>query len=205
MLRHRSGGVARYSQHMLGHAMDFYIPGVPLEQLREYRPAAAARRRRLLSGIRLALRAYGHRRHPHVAAHDARAIGARLPRRPHRLIPTDGKPLPGYALALADIRKARQYAVGRIRSRRRAPPASMSVRWWRATNARRQIPSPSFWAWRRTRMRKTIHRARRRLAAAAAAQPPRNTPSSPRSSTAPGPPKRRPRRPRSRSRTRRRR
>src|SRR5260370_9284623 len=34
MLRRRSSGVARFSQHMLGHAMDFYIPGVPLDQLR---------------------------------------------------------------------------------------------------------------------------------------------------------------------------
>jgi uncharacterized protein YcbK (DUF882 family) len=34
MLRRRSSGVARHSQHMLGHAMDFYIPGVPLEQIR---------------------------------------------------------------------------------------------------------------------------------------------------------------------------
>jgi len=34
MLRRRSSGVARFSQHMLGHAMDFYIPGVPLEQIR---------------------------------------------------------------------------------------------------------------------------------------------------------------------------
>ena len=35
MLRKRSSGVAQHSQHMLGRAIDFYIPGVPLEQLRE--------------------------------------------------------------------------------------------------------------------------------------------------------------------------
>jgi len=34
MLRRRSNGVARFSQHTLGRAIDFYIPGVPLEQLR---------------------------------------------------------------------------------------------------------------------------------------------------------------------------
>src|SRR6201985_57241 len=36
MLRRRSAhtGVARFSQHMLGHARDFYIPEVPLEQVR---------------------------------------------------------------------------------------------------------------------------------------------------------------------------
>src|SRR5262249_46033433 len=34
MLRKRSSGVAEYSQHMLGKAIDFYIPGVPLDQLR---------------------------------------------------------------------------------------------------------------------------------------------------------------------------
>ena len=34
MLRRRGRGVARFSQHMLGKAMDFYIPGVPLEDLR---------------------------------------------------------------------------------------------------------------------------------------------------------------------------
>src|SRR5207249_6001492 len=35
MLRRRSSGVAKFSQHMLGKAMDFYIPGVSLERLRE--------------------------------------------------------------------------------------------------------------------------------------------------------------------------
>jgi uncharacterized protein YcbK (DUF882 family) len=37
MLRGRSkrSGVAEHSQHTLGHAMDFYIPGVSLEKLRE--------------------------------------------------------------------------------------------------------------------------------------------------------------------------
>ena len=37
MLRGRSNrsGVARHSQHTLGKAIDFYIPGVPLEKLRE--------------------------------------------------------------------------------------------------------------------------------------------------------------------------
>lgn len=35
MLRKRSSGVAEMSQHTLGHAMDFYIPGANLEKLRE--------------------------------------------------------------------------------------------------------------------------------------------------------------------------
>ena len=35
MLRSRSKGVAKKSQHMLGKAMDFFIPGVRLKTLRE--------------------------------------------------------------------------------------------------------------------------------------------------------------------------
>jgi uncharacterized protein YcbK (DUF882 family) len=34
MLRRRSRGVAQHSQHTLGKAIDFYIPGVPIERLR---------------------------------------------------------------------------------------------------------------------------------------------------------------------------
>jgi uncharacterized protein YcbK (DUF882 family) len=40
MLRSRSKGVAKKSQHMLGKAMDFFIPGVPLKKLRDLGPEA---------------------------------------------------------------------------------------------------------------------------------------------------------------------
>ncbi len=70
MLRRRSSGVARFSQHMLGHAMDFYIPGVALAGHSRRRASPAARRRRLLSDLRLALRASGHRQRAPLAAHE---------------------------------------------------------------------------------------------------------------------------------------
>jgi uncharacterized protein YcbK (DUF882 family) len=105
MLRHHSSGVARYSQHMLGHAMDFYVPGVPLEQLREY-------------GLRLqrgGVGFYPESGSPFVHMDTA---GIRMwPRMTHQElarvfpdgrtvhVPSDGRPLSGYALALADITK----------------------------------------------------------------------------------------------------
>ena len=61
MLRKRSRGVAKNSQHTLGKAMDFYIPGVNLAKLR------ATGLRKQVGGVgyypalRLAVRAHGHR------------------------------------------------------------------------------------------------------------------------------------------------
>lgn len=105
MLRRRSEGVARYSQHILGRAMDFYIPGVSLEQVREI-------------GLRLARGGVGFYPESGSPFVHMDVGGIRMwPRMTHEQlirvfpdgrtvqIPTDGKPLPGYALALAEVTK----------------------------------------------------------------------------------------------------
>ena len=106
MLRHRSDtGVARFSQHMLGHAMDFYIPGANLEHLREI-------------GLRLARGGVGFyptsgspfvhmdtgniRMWPRMSHEELARV---FPDGKTVQIPSDGKPLPGYAVALAEIRQ----------------------------------------------------------------------------------------------------
>ncbi len=107
MLRHRSAnsGVARFSQHMLGHAMDFYIPGVPLEQIR----AAGLRLQRggvgfyPTSGSPFVHLDTGSIRHWPRMTHDQLAKVFPDGRTVH--VPTDGKPLKGYELAKADIEK----------------------------------------------------------------------------------------------------
>jgi uncharacterized protein YcbK (DUF882 family) len=107
MLRHRSAhsGVARYSQHMLGHAMDFYIPGVPLEQIRY----AGLRLQRggvgfyPTSGSPFVHLDTGSIRHWPRMTHDQLAKVFPDGRTVH--VPTDGVPLKGYELARADIEK----------------------------------------------------------------------------------------------------
>jgi uncharacterized protein YcbK (DUF882 family) len=105
MLRRRSEGVARFSQHMLGHAMDFYIPGVPLEQLRViglrlqrggvgFYPTSGSPFVHMDTG--------GVRHWPRMTREQLVRV---FPDGRTVHIPTDGRPLPGYALALADIRK----------------------------------------------------------------------------------------------------
>ena len=105
MLRRRSSGVARFSQHMLGHAMDFYIPDVPLEQIRY----AGLRLQRggvgfyPTSGSPFVHLDTGSIRHWPRMNHDQLAKVFPDGRTVH--VPTDGKPLKGYELALADIEK----------------------------------------------------------------------------------------------------
>lgn len=107
MLRHRSAhsGVARFSQHMLGHAMDFFIPGVPLEQIR----FAGLRLQRggvgfyPTSGSPFVHLDTGNVRHWPRMTHDQ--LVRLFPDGKTVLIPTDGKPLPGYDLAMAEIQQ----------------------------------------------------------------------------------------------------
>jgi uncharacterized protein YcbK (DUF882 family) len=105
MLRKRSRGVAQHSQHMLGHAMDFYIPGVALEKQRE----AGLRLQRggvgyyPSSGSPFIHLDVGSVRHWPRMNRDQLAKVFPDGRTVH--VPTDGRPLAGYALALADIER----------------------------------------------------------------------------------------------------
>ncbi|WP_439924675.1 DUF882 domain-containing protein [Nitrobacter sp. JJSN] len=112
MLRRRSAhtGVARFSQHMLGHAMDFFIPGVQLEKIR----FAGLRLQRggvgfyPKSGSPFVHLDTGHVRHWPRMTHDQLVRVFPNGRTVH--IPSDGTPLPGYQLAMADIEKRGQNA-----------------------------------------------------------------------------------------------
>jgi len=108
MLRRRSRGVARFSQHMLGHAIDFYIPGVPLERLREiglrlqrggvgFYPTSGSPFVHMDTG--------GVRMWPRMSRDQLLHV---FPDGRTVYLPTDGHPLPGYAVALAELRKRGQ-------------------------------------------------------------------------------------------------
>ncbi len=101
MLRNRSSGVAQKSQHMLGKAMDFYIPGVPLSKLRAaafkvegggvgYYPKSGAPFVHLDVG--------NVRSWPRMSRNELIAL---FPDGKTLHLPADGKPLPGYNQALA--------------------------------------------------------------------------------------------------------
>jgi uncharacterized protein YcbK (DUF882 family) len=108
MLRRRSSGVARFSQHMLGHAVDFYIPGVPLDEIRViglrmqrggvgFYPTSGSPFVHMDTG--------GVRMWPRMTRNELMRV---FPDGRTVYLPTDGHPLPGYALALADLRSRGQ-------------------------------------------------------------------------------------------------
>ncbi|MFG1346045.1 DUF882 domain-containing protein [Xanthobacter autotrophicus DSM 431] len=103
MLRSRSSGVAKFSQHMLGKAMDFYIPGVSLTDLR----VAGLRLQRggvgfyPTSGSPFVHMDTGNVRHWPRMSHDQLARVFPDGKTVH--VPSDGRPLSGYNTALAEI------------------------------------------------------------------------------------------------------
>lgn len=101
MLRAKSSGVAKNSQHMLGKAMDWYLPDVPLAKLR---------------AIAMKIQGGGVGYYPrsgspfvHTDTGNVRAwprmsrqqLLALFPNGNTLHLPADGKPLPGYELAVA--------------------------------------------------------------------------------------------------------
>jgi uncharacterized protein YcbK (DUF882 family) len=105
MLRARSTGVAQFSQHINGQAIDFYIPGVPLENVR----AVGLRLQRggvgfyPTSGSPFVHMDTGTIRHWPRMTHDQ--LAKVFPNGHTVHIPSDGQPLPGYALALAEVER----------------------------------------------------------------------------------------------------
>lgn len=113
MLRARSKGVAEYSQHIKGKAIDFFIPGVPLAKLRAV-------------GLKLQDGGVGFyptsgspfvhmdtasiRHWPNISREQLAKI---FPDGRTVHIPADGKPMRNYALALADVERRGKAPNGR--------------------------------------------------------------------------------------------
>ncbi|MDA4847112.1 DUF882 domain-containing protein [Hoeflea poritis] len=105
MLRKRSRGVAKKSQHMAGKAIDFYIPDVPVKKLRRigmqfqvggvgYYPKSGSPFVHLDVG---SVRSW-----PRMNRNELSRV---FPKGKTLHLPSDGKPLPGYDQALADYKK----------------------------------------------------------------------------------------------------
>jgi uncharacterized protein YcbK (DUF882 family) len=115
MLRRRSRGVAKNSQHMLGKAMDFYLPDVSIDRIR------AVGMRLQHGGVGYYPSAYTPFVHLDVGSVRAwprmtRDQLARLfPDGKTVHIPADGRPLPGYEVARAEVLAA-GWSVGGYRA-----------------------------------------------------------------------------------------
>jgi uncharacterized protein YcbK (DUF882 family) len=126
MLRSRTKGVAKNSQHTLGKAMDFYIPGVKLSRLREiamqmqiggvgFYPTSGSPFVHLDVG---SVRAW-----PRMSRQDLVRI---FPKGNTIHLPADGKPLPGYDQAMADYKRRVSSSSIQVASTAGAGPTSSS-------------------------------------------------------------------------------
>jgi len=101
MLRSRSRGVAKKSQHMLGKAMDWYLPDVKLKTLRNIglRMQAGGVGYYPTSGSPFVHFDVGNVRHwPGISRAELASV---FPNGKTLHVPSDGKPLPGYEQAMA--------------------------------------------------------------------------------------------------------
>ena len=104
MLRRRSKGVASKSQHMLGRAMDFYIPDVKLSKLRRISMKAQ------VGGVGYYPRSGSPFIHLDVGSvrswprMSRKELAGVFPKGKTLHLPKDGKPLPGYKQAMADYK-----------------------------------------------------------------------------------------------------
>ncbi|MBN9218096.1 MAG: DUF882 domain-containing protein [Mesorhizobium sp.] len=101
MLRSRSKGVARESQHMVGRAMDFFLPDVPLKKLRDIglRMQGGGVGYYPTSGSPFIHMDVGNVRHwPGISRQELARV---FPDGKTLHVPSDGRPLPGFDQALA--------------------------------------------------------------------------------------------------------
>lgn len=129
MLRSRSRGVAKNSQHIQGKAVDFYLPDVPVSKLRRigmqfqvggvgYYPKSGSPFVHLDVG---SVRSW-----PRMNRNELSQV---FPDGKTLHLPTDGKPLPGYNQALADYKSrvsAKSIQVAGKRPRRSGPDSDNS-------------------------------------------------------------------------------
>ena len=107
MLRSRSSGVAKNSQHTLGKAMDFFIPDVKLSKLREVglKVGAGGVGYYPSSGSPFVHMDTGSVRHwPRMSRTELARV---FPDGQTMHLPSDGKPLPGYDRAVASYKAKR--------------------------------------------------------------------------------------------------
>lgn len=144
MLRKRSRGVARTSQHTKGKAMDFFIPGVSVAKLR------AAGLRQEIGGVGY----YPRSRSPFVHMDTGRVrhwprmtrkqLARVFPDGKTIHIPSDGKPMPRYNQALASLNKREARGNRRTFARERTPRREERQERVRvARNTERNEPRPA--------------------------------------------------------------